>query len=258
MGQILGLVNQKGGVGKSTTAVNLAASLVACGKRVLVVDSDPQGNSTSGLGLDKTGVERCVYDTLINGRGLDEVITRTCMDDLDVAPSTIRLAGAEVELAAGDSRETRLRSAMGTVSENYDFVLIDCPPSLGLLTVNALTASDGLLIPVQCEYYALEGLSQLLHVVDLVRGRLNSSLEIIGVLLTMYDARTNLSSQVADEVRNHFGKTVYRTVIPRNVTLSEAPSFGRPVLLYDGRSKGAEAYLRLAEEVIGRGKKGVG
>jgi chromosome partitioning protein len=251
MGTVLAVVNQKGGVGKSTTAVNLGACLAELGQRVLIVDIDPQGNASSGLGIDKKKLEASVYQVLLEEKPLQDVILQTAIPRLDIAPATIALAGAEVELVSGLSREMRLKGALAKLQSAYDTILIDCPPSLGLLTLNALAAASGALVPIQCEYYALEGLGQLIKTLDLVRKHLNPSLTVAGVVLTMYDARTNLSQQVISEVRNFFREKVYQTVIPRNVKLSEAPSFGQPIILYDERSRGAEAYRNLAREFCG-------
>ncbi|SPP30360.1 chromosome partitioning protein; transcriptional regulator [Brochothrix thermosphacta] len=249
MVKILAIANQKGGVGKTTTAINLGASLAIIGHRVLLVDTDPQGNTSSGVGIKKAEVKQCIYDVLVGDVPLEDVIITSDVKNLDVVPATIQLAGAEIELVSTISRERRLENALETVSERYDFIIIDCPPSLGIITLNALTAANGLLIPVQCEFYALEGLTQLLNTVKLVQRHLNKNLEIEGVLLTMYDARTNLGQQVIAEVKKHFGPQVYQTVIPRNVRLSEAPSYGQPAVIYDVKSKGAEAYIELAKEV---------
>ena len=249
MVKILAIANQKGGVGKTTTAINLGASLAIIGHRVLLVDTDPQGNTSSGVGIKKAEVKQCIYDVLVGDVPLKDVIITSDVKNLDVVPATIQLAGAEIELVSTISRERRLENALETVSERYDFIIIDCPPSLGIITLNALTAANGLLIPVQCEFYALEGLTQLLNTVKLVQRHLNKNLEIEGVLLTMYDARTNLGQQVIAEVKKHFGPQVYQTVIPRNVRLSEAPSYGQPAVIYDVKSKGAEAYIELAKEV---------
>ncbi|WP_413491008.1 ParA family protein [Brochothrix thermosphacta] len=249
MVRILAIANQKGGVGKTTTAINLGASLAIIGHRVLLVDTDPQGNTSSGVGIKKAEVKQCIYDVLVGDVPLEDVIITSDVKNLDVVPATIQLTGAEIELVSTISRERRLENALETVSERYDFIIIDCPPSLGIITLNALTAANGLLIPVQCEFYALEGLTQLLNTVKLVQRHLNKNLEIEGVLLTMYDARTNLGQQVIAEVKKHFGPQVYQTVIPRNVRLSEAPSYGQPAVIYDVKSKGAEAYIELAKEV---------
>lgn len=250
MYKIVAIANQKGGVGKTTTAVNLSSCLAYKGKKVLLIDNDPQGNATSGLGIDKNSINKSIYDVLINDDEIEDVFLSTMLDNLKVCPSSIQLAGAEVELVSMISRETRMKKAISNIKGNYDFIIIDCPPSLGLLTINSLTAADTILVPIQCEYYALEGLSQLMNTVKLVQKHLNPRLDVEGVVLTMFDARTNLSIQVVDEVKKHFRNKVYRTVIPRNVRLSEAPSFGLPIILYDAKSKGAECYLELAEEVI--------
>ena len=249
---VLAVVNQKGGVGKSTTAVNLAAGLGEAGRRVLLVDLDPQGNATSGFGLNKNQRELCVYNALLGEIELGTIIEPVEIPGVFVVPATIQLAGAEIELVSAFSRESRLKSIVEPVLEEFDIVLIDCPPSLGLLTVNALTAADGLIIPIQCEFYALEGLSKLLDSVRLVKTHLNPSLEVFGVVMTMYDSRTRLAQQVVEEVRDFFADKVFETLIPRTVRLSEAPSFGQPVTLYDPSGKGAEAYKRLAREVIER------
>ncbi|MBD8005588.1 ParA family protein [Bacillus norwichensis] len=249
MGKIISIANQKGGVGKTTTSINLGACLAYIGKKVLIVDIDPQGNATSGAGIDKGDVNECVYDVLVDDADIKKVIQETAVENLSVVPSTIQLAGAEIELVPTISREVRLKRALDEVRDQYDFILIDCPPSLGLLTINALTASDSVLIPVQCEYYALEGLSQLLNTVRIVQKHLNQELMIEGVLLTMLDARTNLGLQVIQEVKKYFQNKVYQTVIPRNIRLSEAPSHGQPIIIYDPRSRGAEVYLELAKEV---------
>lgn len=253
MGKVLAIANQKGGVGKTTTSVNLSASLAKLGKRVLLIDIDPQGNATSGVGIAKGDVEYCIYDILIDDEAVENVILSTKQENLYIVPSTISLAGAEIELVSTISREQRLKSALKDVRTQFDYIIIDCPPSLGLLTLNSLTAADGVLIPVQCEYYALEGLSQLLSTVRLVQKHLNKDLQIEGVLLTMLDARTNLGIQVIEEVKKYFREKVYHSVIPRNVRLSEAPSHGLPIVLYDEKSRGAETYLELAREVIKNG-----
>ncbi|MBZ4665226.1 AAA family ATPase [Mahella sp.] len=250
MSKIIAIANQKGGVGKTTTNVNLSACLAVAGKKVLTIDIDPQGNTTSGLGVDKAKVEKSIYDVLINDMDITETIVPTNVENLSIIPSNIQLAGAEIELVSVLSREQRLKFAMQPIKEQYDFILVDCPPSLGLLTINALTAADKVLVPIQCEYYALEGLSQLMNTVKLVQKHLNPSLEVEGVVLTMFDARTNLSIQVVDEVKKYFRSKVYRTIIPRNVRLGEAPSYGLPIILYDPKCVGAEAYTDLAEEVI--------
>ncbi|MGI6649491.1 MAG: ParA family protein [Bacillota bacterium] len=253
MGRVIAIANQKGGVGKTTTAVNLGACLAQAGKKVLIIDIDPQGNATSGLGINRKTLEHCIYDVLINGIGIEEVMFSTNVNNLQIVPATLQLAGAEIELVSLIAREGKLKRALEKVKDKYDYILIDCPPSLGLLTLNALAASDRLLIPIQCEYYALEGLGQLMHTVQLVRKHLNPNLDLEGVLLTMFDARTNLSIQVVEEVKEFFKDKVFSSVIPRNVRLSEAPSYGQPIILYDGRSRGAEMYNELAGEVIRNG-----
>ncbi|HBR28163.1 MAG TPA: sporulation initiation inhibitor Soj [Firmicutes bacterium] len=252
MGKVLAITNQKGGVGKTTTAVNLGAYLAVLGKKVLVLDNDPQGNATSGLGLKKSEIKQCIYDVLISEIPVENVIMATQVPNLEAVPATIRLAGAEAELVGMMARDQRLRRSIEPVRTRYDFILIDCPPSLGNLTLNALAAADAVVVPIQCEYYALEGLSQLMKTLQLVQKYSNPALTVEGVILTMYDPRTNLSQQVAEEVRNHFQDKVYEAVIPRNIRLSEAPSHGLPINLYDNRSKGAESYLDLAKEVISR------
>lgn len=251
--KIIAIINQKGGVGKSTTAINLSAALGASGKAVLLVDLDPQGNATSGLGIDKGQISYDIYDVLLSDASVDTAIVVDVCEGLDVLPATINLAGAEVELVNEMARENRLKSAIGSLRGKYDYILIDCPPSLGLLTVNALVAADKLLIPIQCEFYALEGVTKLLDSMKRVKSMLNPSLDIYGVLLTMYDGRTTLSKQVAEEVRRYFDKTVFTTMIPRTVKLSEAPSYGQPITEYDPLGKGGQAYLSLAKEVIARG-----
>lgn len=250
MAKVIAIANQKGGVGKTTTAVNLSACLAYKGKKVMIIDVDPQGNTTSGLGVDKQNIEKSIYEVIINDENIENALMPTMVGNLFICPSNIQLVGAEVELVSVISRETRLKVALQDVKEKYDFIIIDCPPSLGLLTLNALTAADTILVPIQCEYYALEGLSQLMNTVKLVQRHLNPSLEVEGVVLTMFDARTNLSIQVVEDVKKYFRNKVYRTIIPRNVRLSEAPSFGLPIILYDPKSKGAECYLDLAQEVI--------
>ena len=251
--KVMAIINQKGGVGKSTTAINLSAALGEMGKQVLLVDLDPQGNSSSGLGIEKSEVNNCIYDVLLNEVPIEDVIVPDVCEGLDVAPATINLAGAEVELVSEMARENRLKDAVGSMRGKYDYIFIDCPPSLGLLTVNALVAADKLLIPIQCEFYALEGVTKLLDSMKRVKTRLNPTLDIFGVLLTMYDGRTTLSRQVVDEVRRYFGKTVFETLIPRTVKLSEAPSFGQPITQYDPTGKGSQSYIDLAKEVINRG-----
>lgn len=250
MKRTISIANQKGGVAKTTTAVNLSACLALSGRKILLVDIDPQGNATSGLGVDRDKLAASIYDLLLGEVETEQVIIKSLMENLDLIPANISLAGAEVEMVDMESRETRLREALKVIKNNYDYIFIDCPPSLGLLTINALTAADSVLIPIQCEYYALEGVGQLLQTVNLVQRRLNPRLELEGVLLTMFDARTNLAIQVVDEVKNYFGNKVFSTVIPRNVRLSEAPSHGKPVVTYDPRSKGAILYQELAQEVI--------
>ncbi len=250
--RVLAVVNQKGGVGKSTTAVNLAASLGELGEKVLLVDLDPQGNATSGFGLNRNQREFCIYNALLGDTPIAQIIEPVEIENVFVIPATIQLAGAEIELVSAFSRETKLRQILEPVRGEFDFVIIDCPPSLGLLTINALTAADGLVIPVQCEYYALEGLSKLLDSVRLVRTHLNTSLDVFGAVMTMYDARTRLSQQVVDEVRDFFEEKVFETLIPRSVRLSEAPSFGQPVTMYDPNGRGAAAYRALAKEVMSR------
>jgi chromosome partitioning protein len=250
MGRVIAVANQKGGVGKTTTVINLSAYLADAGKRVLAVDIDPQGNTTTGLGVDKTLCEVSIYEILLGSVPVSEAVTATSVPSLHVVPATLDLAGAEIELAAAARREYRLADALRPIRDRYDFVFIDCPPSLGLLTMNALTAADGVMIPIQCEFFALEGLTQLLASIDLVRTRVNPTLELDGVVLTMFDARTNLSVQVAREVQRYFGDKVYRAVVPRSVRLSEAPSHGIPISRYDPRSKGAAIYEDLAKEVL--------
>ena len=250
--RIIAIINQKGGVGKSTTAVNLAAALGEQNKKVLLVDFDPQGNSTSGLGIEKEDLEQCVYDALLNDVPVEELIHDTQTNKVFVVPATIQLAGAEIELVSAMARETRLKELLEPVKDEFDFIFIDCPPSLGLLTINALAAADSVLIPIQCEYYALEGVTKLLESMRMVKSRINKDLDTYGVLMTMYDSRTSLSNQVVDEVRNYFGDKTFKTLIPRTVKLSEAPSFGMPVINYAPNNKGAKAYRELAKEVIRR------
>ncbi|MEX0778289.1 MAG: AAA family ATPase [Balneolales bacterium] len=255
MGKIISVANQKGGVGKTTSAVNLAASLAALEHSTLLLDIDPQSNSTSGVGIDSKSVEESIYEVLINDIDINLSIMKTEMPNLSIVPAHINLVGAEIEMVDKPKRENILRVALEKLSSEYDFIIIDCPPSLGLLTINALTASDSVLIPVQCEYFALEGLGQLLNTIKIVRQHLNTSLQIEGVVLTMYDSRTRLSNQVADEVQRYFDDRVFKTVISRNVRLAEAPSFGKPVLLYDSVSMGSKNYLSLAREIIMQNKE---
>ena len=254
MGKVISVANQKGGVGKTTTTVNLSTMLAKRGKRVLLIDTDPQGNATSGLGITKE-LELSVYDVLVGDTEMIETLQESNIKNLTVCPSNISLAGAEVELVSMMSREQRLKTKLDEIKDQYDYILIDCPPSLGLVTLNAFTASDSVLIPVQCEYFALEGLGQLLNTVNLVKKHLNKNLEIEGALLTKYDARTNLSNQVVKEVKKYFENKVYKTVIPRNVRLSEAPSYGMPISLYDPKSKGAKAYEKFTKEIIKNNEK---
>ncbi|WP_028257885.1 ParA family protein [Veillonella montpellierensis] len=251
MGKIIAITNQKGGVGKTTTSVNVSACLANMGKKVLLVDLDSQGNASSGIGVNKDELEYCIYNVLIETYDIEKIIQHTMLERLDIAPATIQLAGAEVDMVPIVSRETILKQSLQSIRDTYDFIIIDCPPSLGLLTLNALTAADSVLIPIQCEFYALEGVSQLIKTIQIVQQTSNPSLEIEGVLLTMFDGRTNLSIQVAEEVKRFFKHHVYTTIIPRNVRLSEAPSYGEPIIIYDPKSKGAEVYMNLAEEVLG-------
>lgn len=250
MAKIIAIANQKGGVGKTTTAVNLSACLAYKGKKVAIIDIDPQGNTTSGLGIDKKTIGKSIYDVLINDENINAALIDTVLENLKLCPSNIQLVGAEIELVSVISRETKLKEAIQEIKKDFNFIFIDCPPSLGLLTLNALTAADTILVPIQCEYFALEGLSQLMNTVKLVQRHLNPAIDVEGVVLTMFDARTNLSIQVVEEVKKYFKNKVYQTIIPRNVRLSEAPSFGLPIILYDAKSKGAECYLELAQEVI--------
>jgi chromosome partitioning protein len=250
MTKVLAITNQKGGVGKTTTAVNLCTSIALYKSKTLLIDIDPQGNASTGIGLDKIKVKRCIYDVLINQAPVKEIILPTQVKNLDILPSTIQLAGAEIELVNYISRENKLKNAIKPIINDYNYIIIDCPPSLGLLTLNSLTAADAVIIPIQCEYYALEGIGQLLNTINLVRENLNSSLEIEGILLTMYDSRTNLSRDVAKEVQKYFTGKIFKAIVPRNVRVSEAPSYGKPVVLYDAKSKGAIAYKKLAREVI--------
>lgn len=251
----MSIANQKGGVGKTTSSVNLSACLAHLGNKVLLVDTDPQGNATSGVGINKADVNNCIYNVLVEDLPAEEVCIPTNMNNLDIIPATIQLAGAEIELVPTISREIRLKKSLENLKAHYDYIIIDCPPSLGLLTINALTSSDTVLIPVQCEYYALEGLSQLLNTIRLVQKHLNKQLMIEGVLLTMLDARTNLGIQVIEEVKKYFQDKVYKSIIPRNVRLGEAPSHGQPIITYDPKSRGAEVYLELAKEVMANGER---
>ena len=250
MGKIIAVANQKGGVGKTTTAVNLAACLSKAGKKVLLVDIDPQGNCTSGLGIDKRRVEKTVYDCLINEEKMENVSIQTEYENLSICPANLDLSGAEIELISVIGRETRLKESLSTAKEEYDYILIDTPPSLGLITINTMTAADSVIIPIQCEFYALEGVSQLVETIKRIKKALNPALCVEGIVMTMFDARTNLSMQVVDEVKRFFPGKVYKTIIPRNVRVSEAPGFGKPVIYYDESSKGAEAYTELAAELI--------
>ena len=255
MGRIIAIANQKGGVGKTTTAINLSACLAEKGQKVLAIDMDPQGNMTSGLGVDKDEAKKTIYDMIIGQAGIEEVIQKDVMENLDILPTNIDLSAAEIELIGVENKEFIVQKEVHKIRDRYDFVVIDCPPSLSMLTINAMTTADSVLVPIQCEYYALEGLSQLIHTVELVKERLNPVLEIEGVVFTMYDARTNLSLQVVENVKDNLEQNIYKTIIPRNIRLAEAPSYGMPINKYDPKSAGAESYMRLADEVIHKGEE---
>lgn len=252
MGKVIAIANQKGGVGKTTTTINLSASLAAKGKKVLVIDMDPQGNTTSGFGIDKNALENTVYELILGECSIQECLLKNVIENVCVIPSNVNLAAAEIELIGVEKKEYILKGEVDWIKEQFDFIVIDCPPSLSMLTVNAMTTADAVLVPIQCEYYALEGLSQLIHTVNLVRERLNPTLDIEGILFTMYDARTNLSTQVVENVKDHLTQKIYETMIPRNIRLAEAPSYGMPINLYDPKSAGAESYMALAEEIINK------
>jgi len=254
MGKVIAVCNQKGGVGKTTTTINLAAALAVKGKKVLIIDTDPQGNATSGFGIDKNNLQNTVYELILGECTVRDCLIKDAVENVSVIPANVNLAAAEIELIGVDKKEYILKNEVDYIKEDYDFVIIDCPPSLNMLTINAMTTANSVLVPIQCEYYALEGLSQLIHTINLVRERLNSGLDIEGVVFTMYDARTNLSAQVVENVKSNLKHHIYQTLIPRNVRLAEAPSFGQPITIYDPKSSGAEAYLNLAEEVI-KGKE---
>ncbi|OUP48813.1 ParA family protein [Lachnoclostridium sp. An181] len=254
MGRIIAVANQKGGVGKTTTSINLSACLSALGKKVLAIDMDPQGNMTSGLGIEKEDVEYSVYDLIIGEADIQKVMVKNAFENLDVLPTNIDLAAAEIELIGVEDKEYIIHNAVKNIRDEYDFIIIDCPPSLNMLTINAMTTADSVLVPIQCEYYALEGLSQLIHTIELVKERLNPHLSIEGVVFTMYDARTNLSLQVVENVKDNLNQNIYKTIIPRNIRLAEAPSHGLPINIYDPKSTGAESYMLLAEEVIHKGE----
>ena len=252
MGRIIAIANQKGGVGKTTTSINLSAAMAASGKKILVIDTDPQGNTTSGFGIEKNDLENTIYELMLGDCSIEDCIIKDVIENISILPSNVNLAAAEIELIGVDKKEYILKNEIDWVKDRYDYIIIDCPPSLSLLTVNAMTTADSVLVPIQCEYYALEGLSQLIHTVNLVKERLNPDLEMEGVVFTMFDSRTNLSAQVVENVKSHLNQKVYRTVIPRNIRLAEAPSYGQPINIYDPKSAGAESYLALAEEVINR------
>ena len=253
MGKIIAIANQKGGVGKTTTSINLSSSLAALGKKVLAIDMDPQGNMTSGLGVNKDDIDKTLYDMLIGRAKAEEIIVKDAIENVDVIPTNIQLSGAEIELLNVDDKEYIIKNNIHPIRDDYDFIIIDCPPSLSILTINAMTTADSVLVPIQCEYYALEGLTQLIYTIELVKDRLNPVLHMEGVVFTMYDARTNLSLQVVENVKDNLNQTIYKTIIPRNIRLAEAPSYGLPINLYDPRSKGAESYMKLAQEVIEKG-----
>ena len=255
MSRIIAIANQKGGVGKTTTAINLSSCLAEKGKKVLVIDMEPQGNTTSGLGVDKNALENTIYEMIIGECLLEECLLENVFNNLSLIPSNVNLSGAEIELMDIEGKEYIVRGQVNTIRDNYDFVIIDCPPSLSMLTVNAMTTADSVIVPIQCEYYALEGLSQLIHTITLVKKRLNPNLDMEGVVFTMYDARTNLSLQVVENVKNNLHQNIYKTIIPRNIRLAEAPSHGMPINLYDSKSAGAESYKLLAEEVINKGDR---
>ena len=252
MGRVIAVANQKGGVGKTTTAINLSACLAEKGQKVLAIDMDPQGNMSSGLGLDKDSIDRTVYDIIIGESNVEEVLQKEVLENVDILPANIDLSAAEIELIGIDDKEYIIRNAIGAIKDQYDFIIIDCPPSLSMLTINAMTTADSVLVPIQCEYYALEGLSQLIHTVELVKDRLNEKLEIEGVVFTMYDARTNLSLQVVENVKDNLQQNIYKTIIPRNIRLAEAPSYGMPINKYDPKSAGCDSYMRLGDEVMNR------
>ena len=254
MGRTIAIANQKGGVGKTTTSINLSASLAAKGKKVLVIDIDPQGNTTSGFGIEKNDLDNTIYELILNECSIEECILKDVIEGVSMIPSNVNLAAAEIELIGIDKKEYILKREVDWIKDRYDFIIIDCPPSLSQLTINAMTTADTVLVPIQCEYYALEGLSQLIHTVNLVKERLNPELDMEGVVFTMYDSRTNLSMQVVENVKSHLNQNVYQTVIPRNIRLAEAPSYGTPINLYDPKSAGAEAYMQLADEVINNKK----
>ena len=252
MGRIIAIANQKGGVGKTTTAINRSACLAEAGQRVLVIDIDPQGNTTSGLGVMKDEIENTVYEVMLQEIGMEDAIIKGVFDNLDIVPSNVNLAGAEIDLIDAEDREYILKNEIGKIKSGYDYIILDCPPSLSMLTVNAMTAANTVLVPIQCEYYALEGLTQLIHTINLVKKKLNPELELEGVVFTMYDSRTNLSLQVVENVKDNLNQTIYKTIIPRNIRLAEAPSHGLPINIYDSKSAGAESYRMLAQEVMGR------